>query len=92
MVRMNVSMIVETEDNRKKLLERAIELVSFSFRDKGVIDYDLYKSQSNDDRYMIIETWETEEDLKAHMETEHFKRLVPELEKYSTLTLEKFDF
>ncbi len=92
MVRMNVSMIVETEANRKKLLERAIELVSFSLRDKGVIDYDLYKSQSNDDRYMIIETWETEEDLKAHMETEHFKRLVPELEKYSTLTLEKFDF
>ncbi len=92
MVRMNVSMIVETEENRKKLLERAIELVSFSLRDKGVIDYDLYKSQSNDDRYMIIETWETEEDLKAHMETEHFKRLVPELEKYSTLTLEKFDF
>ncbi len=92
MVRMNVSMIVETAENRKKLLERAIELVSFSLRDKGCVDYDLYKSQSNDDRYMIIETWETEEDLKAHMETEHFKRLVPELEKYSTLTLEKFDF
>ncbi len=92
MVRMNVSMIVETAENRKKLLERAIELVSFSLRDKGCVDYDLYKSKSNDDRYMIIETWESEEDLKAHMETEHFKRLVPELEKYSTLTLEKFDF
>lgn len=92
MVRLNVSMIVETSENAKKLVEKATELVELSLRDKGCISYDLYKSTTNDDRYMIIETWTSEEDLKAHMETEHFKRLVPELEKYSTLTLEKFDF
>lgn len=92
MVRLNVSMIVETSENREKLVEKATELVEFSLRDKGCISYDLYKSTTNDDRYMIIETWESEEDLKAHMASDHFKRLVPELEKYSTLTLEKFDF
>ncbi|MDE6636952.1 MAG: antibiotic biosynthesis monooxygenase, partial [Muribaculaceae bacterium] len=45
-----------------------------------------------DDRYLIMETWASEEDLKAHMASDHFKRLVPEIEKYSTMTLEKFDF
>lgn len=92
MIRINASMIIETSENRKPLMDAAIELVEFSLRDKGCIGYDLYKSQTNDDRMMIIETWESEEDLKAHMESEHFRRLVPELQKYSTMTMEKFDF
>ena len=85
-------MIVETSENREKLVEKATELVEFSLRDKGCIDYDLYKSTTNDDRYLIMETWASEEDLKAHMASDHFKRLVTEIEKYSTMTLEKFDF
>ena len=92
MVRLNVSMIVETSENREKLVEKATELVEYSLRDKGCIGYDLYKSTTNDDRYLIMETWASEEDLKAHMASDHFKRLVPEIEKYSTMTLEKFDF
>lgn len=92
MIRLNVSMIVETSENRKKLVDKATELVEFSLRDKGCISYDLYKSTTNDDRYLVFETWESEDALKAHMASEHFKRLVPELEKYSTMTLEKFDF
>ncbi len=92
MVRLNVSMIVETNENRGPLVEKATELVGLSLHDKGCIDYDLYLSTTNDDRYLIVETWESEAALKAHMASDHFKRLVPELEKYSTLTLEKFNF
>ena len=69
-----------------------MELVGLSLHDKGCISYDLLGSLTNDDRLMIVETWESREDLKAHMDTEHFKRLVPELERLSTMTLEEFDF
>ncbi len=92
MIRINVEMIVETSENRKPLVEAAMNLVAASLRDKGCIGYDLLQSKTNDDRYMIVETWATEEDLKAHSESEHFKKYVPEMEKYSTLTMEKFDF
>ncbi|MBD5298998.1 MAG: antibiotic biosynthesis monooxygenase [Bacteroides sp.] len=92
MVRLNVSMIVEKSENRKPLFETALDLVAFSLKDKGCIDYDLYESKTNNDRLMIIETWASKEDLKAHMDTDHFKRLVPELEKYATLTMTEFDF
>ncbi len=92
MIRINASMIIETSENRKPLIDAATALVEFSLHDKGCIGYDLYESQTNDDRMMIIETWESEEDLKAHMESEHFRRLVPELQKYSTMTMEKFNF
>ena len=85
-------MIAETSEAAKKLVEAATELVAFSLRDKGSISYDLYQSKTNDDRYMIVETWESREALKAHSESEHFKRLVPELEKHSNLTMEEFEF
>lgn len=92
MIRLNCGLIAETDENRKKAVELAKELVSFSLRDKGCIDYDILGSLTNSDRLVIYETWENEADLKAHMESEHFKRLVPEIEKYATLTLEKFNF
>lgn len=92
MVRLNVSMITETAENARKLEEAATELVAFSLRDKGCVSYDLYQSKTNNDRYMIVETWETPEDLKAHSETEHYRRLSPELNRHSNLTVERFDF
>lgn len=92
MIRINVSLLIEENSKKKALLETATELVEFSLRDKGCIDYDLYASTTEDDRYMIIETWKSEEDLKRHEESEHFKRLVPRLQDLATMTLEKFDF
>ncbi len=92
MIRLNVSMITETEEDRRKAVEAAVELVSFSLKDKGCVDYDLYQSKTNDDRLMIIETWESEEDLKAHSESEHFKRLVPVMRAHASMVTTRFDF
>lgn len=92
MVRLNVSVITETEEERRLFIEAAVELVSLSLRDKGCIDYDLYQSKTNDDRLMIIETWESEEDLKNHSETEHFRCLVPVMRAHAKMITTKFEF
>lgn len=92
MIRLNVSMTVETEENKKHLKEAAIELVSFSLRDKGCIDYDLYESKTNSDRLMIIETWKDKKALEAHQKSEHFARLAPELQKYASVITTCFEF
>lgn len=92
MIRLNVSLTVETEENRKKLEEISTELIELSLRDNGCIDYDLYKSTTNDDRYFIIETWNTRKDLEKHMDTEHYKRLAPQLQDYSTMSIVELEF
>lgn len=92
MIRMNVSLLIEDSSRRDAIIDAATELVEFSLRDKGCIDYDLYASTTNTDRLLIYETWQSDEDLKRHMDSEHFKRLVPRLEELGTLTLERFDF
>ncbi|MCM1369891.1 MAG: antibiotic biosynthesis monooxygenase [Candidatus Amulumruptor caecigallinarius] len=92
MIRLNCNILIENSNNREALVEKAVELVELSLRDKGCIDYDVFGSLTNDDHLLIYETWENESDLKSHMESDHFKRIVPELEKLGTLTLEKFNF
>lgn len=92
MIRLNCGLIAETDENRKKAIELAKELVAFSLHDKGCVEYDLLGSLTNTDRLLIYETWEDEASLKAHMASDHFQRLVPEIEKVATLTLEKFNF
>lgn len=92
MIRLNCFLLLE--DVQKKTAARFVgtELVELSRRDKGCIAYDLFESTTVDNHMMICETWASEEDLKAHMESEHFKRLVPKLKEIATLTLEKFNF
>ena len=85
-------MLIELSENRKKLIQLATELVELSLHDRGCISYDLYGSLTNDDHLMIVETWENKRDLDAHMASDHFRRIVPELQRLSTLTLEEFTF
>lgn len=92
MIRLNCGIVAETEEKRKKAIELATELVSYSLHDPGVVEYDLLGSLTNSDRLMIYETWKDEVSLKAHMESEPFRRLVPAIEEVATLTLEKFEF
>lgn len=92
MIRLNCTMIIEKSENRKPLLETAMELVELSLHDDGCVDYDLFGSMTNDDRLMIYETWKNRHDLEKHMASEHFKRLVPRLQELSTMTLEEFSF
>lgn len=92
MIRLNCSLLLQESSNRKPLIEAATELVELSLRDKGCIEYDLYGSLTNDDRLMIVETWKSQKDLKEHMASEHFLRLVPKIQSLAEMTLEQFDF
>lgn len=83
---------MEVSENRKPLIETAMELIELSLREKGCIDYDLYVSLTNDDRYEIVETWKSQKDLNDHKASEHFLRLVPKLQSLATVTIEQFDF
>ena len=92
MIRLYCFLLLEDVHKKTALKFVATELVELSKRDKGCIAYDLFESATVDTHLMICETWETEEDLKAHMESAHFKELVPQLQQIATMTLERFDF
>lgn len=92
MIRLNVSILIEKSENRKPVVLAATELVAKSLHDKGCISYDFFASMTSDDRYMICETWDSKENLDAHIASDHFRTLVPKLQELSTMTLEEFNF
>ncbi len=92
MIRVNCFLEIADSSLTKHAVETAIELVELSLHDKGCITYEAFGSLTSDNHIQIVETWQDEQSLKAHTEADHFRRLVPELEKCGTLTLEKFSF
>ncbi|MEG1615757.1 MAG: putative quinol monooxygenase [Bacteroidales bacterium] len=91
MIRLNVFIQV-SDENRNSMLELAKELVAKSLVEKGCIAYDIFESATRKDVFMICETWENEEVLDIHSNSEHFLTLVPKIQGLASMKLEKFVF
>ena len=58
------------EEILKKLLE---DMVEPSKKEPGCLNYNIYQYKNNPKKFMAVETWESEEALKGHQNTEHYK-------------------
>ncbi len=92
MIRLNCFLEIADSTLRQKAIDAAVELVELSLHDPGCVTYEAFSSLTADNHIEIVETWQDEPSLQAHMAAPHFRRLVPILEECGTLTLEKFTF
>lgn len=67
------------EDKIEKILNLARDLVEKTVKEDGCIKYEMYQDEKNPSTLIMIEEWETIEDLKAHMSSDHFKEIVPQM-------------
>lgn len=67
---------------REQLKPLYDKLLKMSRGHKGCIEYDLYIGIDDDTLYMIVETWENEDALKAHGADPDFLALVAEMNQY----------
>lgn len=70
-----------SEENVQIFLKLAKELIEKTRKEKGCIEYRVYRDRHNPEIFCFIEKWESGHDLKAHFISEHFMRIVPEIEK-----------
>lgn len=61
------------------ILELSAELVEKTVKEEGCIKYELFQDMKNPNVMIFIEEWESEEALSKHMASEHFTRIVPQL-------------
>lgn len=67
------------EGKVEQILGLSKEMVEKTVLEEGCLSYELFQD-INDPRAMIIlEEWESEEALEKHIESEHFKRIIPQL-------------
>ena len=52
--------------------------------DRGCIRYELCKDLSDPLRFVMLEEWEDQESLDAHMKSDHFTSLVPGMDSLTS--------
>lgn len=58
------------------------ELVEKTKQEPQCIAYDLFIDQTDPGHFIFIEEWPDEAALNTHIESEHFKRLVPQINQF----------
>lgn len=94
MIRLNCFFTLADEEKKKEFITLAQELVEKSRKDAGNVAYDVFFSHTRPLVGMICETWQDQPSLDAHSHSEHFTRLVPQLNAIAVdgLKLEQFNF
>lgn len=64
------------------IIEQYKELVTLTRMEKGCIAYELHQDVKNPQILTMIEQWESMPDLEAHLNSEHFKRIVPSIKQH----------
>lgn len=75
-----VARIVALPDKVEALKAVLIELVEATRPEAGCIKYELLQNQSDLTEFTILEEWATDEALKAHQASAHFKGAVTKLQ------------
>lgn len=76
-----VAKFIVQEDRIEEFKDWTDELIEKTRQEVGNVFYQLYQDVNNPQVLTFIEEWDSQDALGAHMETEHFKKIVPELEK-----------
>ena len=88
LIRMNCTLEVKN-GKEEEVLKDGVELVNKSLKDEGVIDYDILKSCTRNNQFLIFETWKNQDCLNKHMNSEHFKKLVPKIQENGNLKIDQ---
>jgi quinol monooxygenase YgiN len=69
-----VAKIRARPDMGRRVQQEMENLVGLTRRlDKGCISYELFQDSEDNDLFWFVETWEDEEHLKRHLESDHMK-------------------
>ena len=70
------------QEKLAEAIASASDMTRFSRAEPGCITFQMYSNPQNPVAFFLFEEWETQADLDAHFQSEHFKRfsaVLPEL-------------
>jgi quinol monooxygenase YgiN len=72
---------IVNDSHIKEFIDLASELVNETRKEEFYVSYELIRSIDNSNQFVFLEKWESKDTLDVHMNTRHFKSIVPELTK-----------
>jgi len=91
MIKVVAKMILSPEA-KESALPILDELIATTVQEEGCVNYNFCQDNEKSDHFAIIETWETQEALDVHSNSEHFARLVPQLADLATGDIQIFAY
>ncbi|MBQ7254058.1 MAG: antibiotic biosynthesis monooxygenase [Bacteroidales bacterium] len=76
-------------DNRDRYIELCMQHVAASLEDEGNIAFDLMESATDSTKFLIFETWESQDALDKHSASQHFADIVPQTGALATTVLQQ---
>ena len=71
---------------RPECLEKAAplyrEMLEKTRKEDGCIQYDLFTDVKDETCYVFVECWESQARLDAHIASEHFQRIIPQINEF----------
>ncbi len=64
---------IAKEDRVQEMKDMLKTMVEPSKNEKGCILYDIFQQKENPRKFVVIESWENEEALEGHKNSEHYK-------------------
>lgn len=68
-------------DVKEEYLRLAKELINETRREEGCLHYSIYEEITDPSILAMLEVWKDEDAIISHNNSEHMKRIIPELEK-----------
>lgn len=72
----------------EEFLKLCKELIENTRKENGCIKYELFEDNTKSTIFSIIEEWENMEVLESHFASEHFTKIIPQLEILVTQQIE----
>lgn len=66
-------------DKLDRILELSKEMVEKTVKEEGCIKYELYQDVKDPQVLIFMEEWESEDALNKHIASEHFKRIISQI-------------
>jgi len=88
-IRLNVPLVVEPA-KAEATAALAEKLVAASQKDVGMMEYDLFRSETRAGWMLIYETWRDQPSLDEHSAAPHFTTIVPQLQASGEMGIEQF--
>jgi quinol monooxygenase YgiN len=67
-------------ENRKAAEPLYREIIAATRKEEGCIEYRLFVNPNDPELYVFIEEWTSQAALDKHMASEHFRRIIPQID------------
>jgi len=76
-----VARIKAKEGLEERVKQELMNLLAPTRSEEGCINYDLHQSVQDKSLFLFYENWKSEDDLKRHLENQHLKNFLKQVEE-----------